>query len=140
MLSMSIIILFGALIAYCIYLIKSGKRKKEITVKKEPNDIDYFNLAKEIYNQGDYLKAIEYYSKAIELNSNAYYYAARAQSYFLVPDFANANIDINKATELKSDEPSFYFIRAEFFIKYKLTKRAIKNLEFAAKLGSKKGQ
>ena len=140
MLSTSIIFLFGALIGYCIYLIKSGKRKEEISIKRELNDTDYFNLAQETHNKGEYLKAIEYYTKAIELNSNAYYYAARAQSYFLVPDFVNANIDINKATELKADEPSFYLIRAEFFIKYKLTKRAIKNLEVAAKLGSKKAQ
>ncbi len=140
MLSTSIILLFGALIGYCIYLIKSGKRKEEISIKRELNDTDYFNLAQETHNKGEYLKAIEYYTKAIELNSNAYYYAARAQSYFLVPDFVNANIDINKATELKADEPSFYLIRAEIFIKYKMTKRAIKNLEVAAKLGSKKGQ
>lgn len=140
MLSISTIFLFGALIAYCVYLIKTGKRKEVITNKKELNDTDYFNLAQETHNKGEYLKAIEFYTKSIELNSNAYYYAARAQSYFLVPDFVNANIDINKATELKADEPSFYLIRAEFFIKYKLTKRAVKNLEVAAKLGSKKGQ
>ncbi len=61
-------------------------------------------LGWDAYDQGDYTKAIEHFTEAIELESYSTYHINRAQAYMALEDIDNAVKDYRKAVDLSGNE------------------------------------
>ena len=84
--------------------------------------IDFFNFGYSQVEQQNYVKAIEFYNKAIELDStmvNAYYNRAIANIY--LEKLPESLVDLNKAVEMKPDFAVALYKRG--LVKYNLHKR-----------------
>ena len=77
----------------------------------------------------DFLKAIEYYSKSIEIdNTESTTYSNRAQAYFKINEFNKSIEDCNKATDLTPNYSKAIFRRACCFKELKDYSKAYKEL------------
>lgn len=88
------------------YSKQSGQQQNTV-VKSSKNDAwESFKLGKEYYNRGQYSLAIQYYSKAIELNPDyAYAYHHRGLAYkALGNNKLNAQSDFDRAKQLGYSE------------------------------------
>lgn len=82
----------------------------------------------------DYAKAIELYSKAIELNPNvAVYYGNRSISYLRTECFGYALNDASKAIELDKNYVKGYYRRAAAYMSLGKFKQALKDFETVTK-------
>lgn len=81
-------------------------------LKPEEQAIGFHNQGVIFYDSGDYDKAIESYTKAIELNINYIEaYNNRGISYRYLKEYEKAIADINKAIELKPNYANAYHYR-----------------------------
>jgi serine/threonine protein kinase len=73
---------------------------------------DYFRQGEKFFNQRKYDKAIEAYTKAIELNPNdAWFYNNRGTVYHLTSEYEKAIADYTKAAEVNPQNFSAYYNR-----------------------------
>jgi len=80
--------------------------------KEQESAFDYNEIGDDYYFQNDHNKAIEYYSKAIELEpNNAKYYYNCGISYFKLKEYSKAIEYYSKAIELEPDNTIYYFNR-----------------------------
>jgi tetratricopeptide (TPR) repeat protein len=81
-------------------------------VQQKQNDKDYFKQGQDAAKNGNHRQAIEFFTKAIELNSDEVdYYIARGWSYYYLKDYKNATYDFTRAIELKrfdNDVEAYY--------------------------------
>ncbi len=105
-------------------------------IKEHPNNaIGYYYHGLADAGDWEYPAAVEYFSKAIELDKSyrdAYY--ERAKAYFVLSDTQKALRDINKAIALDKYRPDFYELRAEYLLSAKKRKEALRDYIMAAKL------
>lgn len=81
------------------------------------NAEEYYNLGNNCYNAEDYKEAIEYYTKAIELNpNNEDYYTDRADCYKELGKWKEAISDYSEAIKIDSDWWGYYKGRAECYM------------------------
>jgi tetratricopeptide (TPR) repeat protein len=105
--------------------LKSSKEKKIESllaqIAADPKNVDhYYDLGLEYYSANQYGKAIEYYTKAIELNSKrVLYYSARGASYGWLKEFEKAAGDYSKAIELEPDKALNYYWRGKSYNRLK---------------------
>ncbi|MDR2424686.1 MAG: tetratricopeptide repeat protein [Prevotellaceae bacterium] len=96
---------------------------------------EYFDKGFEAYDNGDYEEAIEYLSKAIELDPNkAAIYGLRGEAKYKLSDYSGAIEDFSKAIELGLNEANTYNNRGN--AKYELSdySGAIEDLSKAIEL------
>jgi len=109
------------------------KKSKESKSSKNPDY--YFNLGSELFEKGDYKKAIEGFSKSIQLKDDyADAYFNRALCYSRLKNFDMSILDYSKAAELDPNNPSIYHNRgAIYYLKDKF-QEAIKDYNRAIEL------
>ncbi|MBN1186083.1 MAG: tetratricopeptide repeat protein [Bacteroidales bacterium] len=105
------------------------------------SDIEGMYIGGVIYrNNGEYLKALEYLNKVLDISpSKAEYFQARGETYLSIKsnDFLEYAInDFSMALDLKPNNPAIYLKRAEANYKYKKFNEACFDIEQAIKLGS----
>jgi tetratricopeptide (TPR) repeat protein len=108
---------------------------EEQDTNEEKNTLDYIETGKNYFNfQKDYNKAIQYFTKAIELELSdaAYYY--RGISYYELKEYAKAIEDLTKAIKLKLNDAEYYFSRGISYRGFKDYKKAIEDLTKAIEL------
>ena len=68
-------------------------------------EIDYYNKGIELYKSEKYTEAILNFTKAIALEStDADFYTARGNAYFMLEDYVNALFDYNKALSINLND------------------------------------
>ncbi|XP_066995119.1 serine/threonine-protein phosphatase 5 [Anabrus simplex] len=85
------------------------------------------------FKNQDYNRAIELYTKAIELNPSAVYYANRSFAYLKTECFGYALNDASKAISLDSSYVKGYYRRAAAYMSMGKFKLALKDLETVTK-------
>ena len=92
----TILLLAGFLAAYCTPCVYGAR-----LTRKQKKEAVLINVAQTSFDEKQYDTAIEYYTKALELNpENADVYAKRGNAKFLSGDFKEAVKDYTKALEL----------------------------------------
>lgn len=99
------------------------------------NFAHYQGEAEYYFNQQDWGKAVNWYTKAIELSPNdPELYYKNAYSEMQVADLQSALFNINKAISLKSDDDRFFTLRAAINEKLGNAKEALSDQQRAAEL------
>lgn len=104
------------LIFIFIFLLGCPKRsqEEEILIKV----IEWINKGIDLDKKGNYIKAIEYYTNAINLKPdyiNAYNY--RGYAYYAILEYEKAINDFNMAIKIKPDDPIAYTYRGRVYEK-----------------------
>jgi len=82
---------------------------ENLSPKEQKNAINYNKVGNEYHFQKNYNKAIEYYTKAIELDpDNAKYYNSRGVSYNWLKEYEKAIADASKSIELDPGKAFYY--------------------------------
>lgn len=112
------------------------KRLQEQHNKTEKEKIFYLT-AKDLYIKKDYTNSINYFNRAISLNSNkANYYNDRGNTFATINEIEKALEDYNKAIELDPISIIFIESRALLFEKKGENEKAINEWKNSAELGS----
>nr|BAN20786.1 protein phosphatase-5 [Riptortus pedestris] len=91
---------------------------------------EYKEKANAFFKEQQYDKAIEYYSKAIELDpKNAIYYSNRSFAYLKTEAFGFALADATKAVELQKSYTKAYYRRATAYMALGKFKLALRDYE-----------
>ena len=99
------------------------------------NAEEYYNLGNNCYNAEDYKEAIEYYTKAIELNpNNEDYYTDRADCYKKLEQYEEAISGYSKAIKLNPDSYSSYQMRGQCYQELKQYEEAINDFNKAIEI------
>ncbi len=100
------------------------------------NENDYSNLANEYAEKGTYKLAIDFYTRAIEINPDkCEYYSKRAYSYLCLEQYEEAVSDYSKALELNTKQPDLtYYNRGLCYKALERHKEAIKDFTKAIEL------
>ncbi|XP_044731006.1 serine/threonine-protein phosphatase 5 [Chrysoperla carnea] len=108
--------------------------KAEITPENISKAEEYKVQANECFKRQEFLKAIELYSKAIELNASVpVYYGNRSFAYLKTECFGYALDDATKAIELDKSYIKGYYRRAAAHMSLGRFKEALKNFEYVTK-------
>ena len=101
-----------------------------------PNSAFYYNNRGNTYfNLKKYNKAIEDYSKAIDLNpDNPSYYNNRGDTYFNLKEYDKAIEDYSRAIDLNPDNASYYNNRGDAYFNLKKYNKAIEDYSKAIDL------
>jgi tetratricopeptide (TPR) repeat protein len=103
--------------------------------KEQKNAINYNKVGDEYYFQKNYNRAVEYYTKAIELEpNNANYYKNRSVSYNWLKEYEKAIADTSKAIELDPDKALYYYGRGVNYHELKEYEKAIADKSKAIEL------
>jgi tetratricopeptide (TPR) repeat protein len=100
---------------------------------------EYFKLGQDAAKSGNHRKAIEYFTKAIEVKPNdVNIYIARGWSYYALKDYKNATYDFTKAIELKKfdNDAEAYYGRGSAYYRLKDYEQALFDLNKAIDLKS----
>ena len=82
------------------------------TPQKKPGLDNFYQLGNEAFDNGDYAKAIEYYSKILKIDSqNSLVLFERAVAYEYIEEFDQAISDYTKAIEIDNNFETAYFFR-----------------------------
>jgi len=105
------------------------------TTKEQIDAINYNKIGDEYYFKNDFNKAIEYYTKAIEVDpDNAEYYCNRGVSYNWLKEYEKAIEDKSKAIELDPDNAEYYYSRGVSYGWLKEYEKAIEDKSSAIRL------
>lgn len=97
---------------------------------------DYFSLAVQKHYNGEYQKAVVFYTRAIELdstNTNSFYLRGVAKS--MLKDYRGAVEDNSIALEIDSKFAEAYFVRGVSFLALGEKESGCKDLSKAGELG-----
>jgi tetratricopeptide (TPR) repeat protein len=85
---------------------------KNKSVLQKQSAKEYIKQGQEAANKGNYKQAIDFFTKALEINPNDVdTYIARAWAYYKLKDYKNASYDFTKAIELNrfdNDAEAYY--------------------------------
>jgi len=99
---------------------------------------NYYSLGNVYYFKGEYNKAIEYLTKAIDLEpkkpKNAKYCYSRGINYIWLKEYDKAIADYSKAIKLEDDNAKYYDIRGKIYNSLKEYDKAIADHSKAIKL------
>lgn len=85
-----------------------------VAIALEPNNqIYYYQRGNRYFSKGNYAKAIQDYTKAIELNNESDYYFSRGKAYQQSNSHALAINDFAKAISLEANDWRYYFFRGK---------------------------
>jgi len=108
---------------------------ENLSLNDPKNAINYNKIGDDYYFQQDYNKAVDYYTKAIELEpDNAEYYFNRGLSCHRLKEYEKAIADKSKAIELEPDNAQYYFSRGVSYDWLKEYEKAIADFSEAIKL------
>ncbi|XP_046401818.1 serine/threonine-protein phosphatase 5 [Ischnura elegans] len=112
----------------------NGESKAEVLPEEAEKAEKVKEEANACFKRQDYSRAIELYSKAIEINPNvAVYYGNRSISYLKTECFGYALSDASKAIELEKTYVKGYYRRAAAFMSLGKFKLALKDFEAVTK-------
>jgi tetratricopeptide (TPR) repeat protein len=116
-----------------------SKRKisefEKLSPEEQKNAIKYNEIGDEYYFQNDYNKAIEFYTKAIDLDSdNAIYYYNRGTGYHALKKYEKAIADYTKAIKRKPNNATFYNNRGLSYYELNEYEKAIADFSEVIKL------
>lgn len=107
------------------------------SINKQHDFNRFLNLGIEYAENGDYEKAIESYSTAIEIDSeNPMVYYMRGFAYHNLKEYRNAVRDYGKAIDYDQNDPAIYYDRGLAYSKLKKYKQAVKDYSKAIGLNS----
>lgn len=111
--------------------------KKPVTESKNcsKGENKYIDRANSLYKLKEFKKAIDYYSKAILINSQCWKaYEGRGISYFYIGKYLNANADFVNALKINSNAHGAYNGRAMILIKTGFYDYALEQINKAIKI------
>ena len=95
----------------------------------------HYRIGENLFREGQVGKAIEEFSKAIELDQDHVgVYLCRGISYYRLADYGNAVADINKAIELKPKHADAYYCRGACYRELGKHEDALADLDKAVDL------
>jgi tetratricopeptide (TPR) repeat protein len=113
-----------------------GYDEGEITKNADESRADiFFYMALAYQYTNDTSKAIDYYSKAIDITPYSAYLSNRGLLYEDQKNYALALADYNKIIELLPGQPDGYFNRARVYEEMDLNNKALADLQKAKSLG-----
>ena len=124
-------------------LLLSGQNQVNQTIESgglfsNPNAESFLSNGLDKANQGDYEKAIEDYTRAIELQPDYFFaYYNRGLAYFKLRNNQSAIADYTKAIGIKSNNANAYFNRGLAYFKLGNNQSAIADYTKAIKLNDK---
>jgi tetratricopeptide (TPR) repeat protein len=118
-------------------VLESSLNKNLSEFEKQKNAINYYKIGNEYYFQNDYIKAIEFYTKAIKLNPiNASYYYNRSVCYSWLKEYEKAIEDQSKAIKFDSNNALYYNNRGKYYQWLKEYEKAIEDQSKAIEFDS----
>ena len=118
------------------FLSKSRITELEKLISEDPQNAHYYyNLGDVYFFESGYSKAVEYYTRAIELDpNNADYYNSRGISYGWLKEYEEAIADQTKAIELDPNNAKYYNSRGISYHELKEYEKAVANQTKAIEL------
>lgn len=108
---------------------------RKVKTEEEYTAYDWLNLGDAAYYAGEYEKAIDNYTKAIEINpEDAMAYNNRGVAYHKLEQYENAISDLTKAIEIHSEESNYYRNRGVSYHHFKQYEKAIKDFTKAIEI------